>query len=72
MKIEKTKVTLLDDDEIANLDSIYKNVSQYSLYPISLFIITGALSWGSGGMLIFLANILAATPGMKIIYLWAL
>ena len=49
--------------ELQDLDLIFTKVSQLAIYPIFLNTLTAALSWGAGGALIFMGNILVATPG---------
>ena len=65
MKKEKIDETLLENEELENLDEIYTFIPQYSWYPIRIVAITAVIMWTTGGMLIFWANILAAIPGMK-------
>lgn len=67
--MSKEKGSLLDNDhcvdhkKLQGLDLIFTKVSQSAKYPIFLNTISAALSWGAGGMLIFMGNILAASPG---------
>jgi len=49
-------------DDLHGIDLMFNKIPQSALYPLFLVILTAAFSWGSGGSLIFMGNILAATP----------
>jgi len=55
---------LTDSTKLEGLDAIFTKVSQSATYPVILNTLSAGLSWGAGGMLIFMGNILAAAPGM--------
>ena len=67
-KILKEETKLLpaiqfkEKENLEDLDLIFTKVSQTSWYPIFLNSISAGLSWGAGGMFVFMRNILAASP----------
>ena len=58
------QTSISSNAELQDLDLIFIKVSQRAVYPIFLNTVTAALSWGAGGALIFMGNILVATPGI--------
>ena len=66
MKSESDKLVKNDEDlsKLEGLDAIFRNVPQSTTYPALLNALTAGLAWTAGGMLLFMGNILAATPGI--------
>ena len=66
MKSESDKFVKNDEDlsKLEGLDAIFRKVPQSTTYPALLNSLTAGLVWTAGGMLLFMGNILAATPGI--------